>query len=343
MRSASVMQGQDSGTQTPPSPAASLMSTDVSHSQSWLIWRAFRKHRLGMIGLVTLIAMVLAIIFVPIFFPDPYRRINPDSTLWAAPMGKVDASNGHVFWLGADRWGRDNLGLLFEAGRLSLTVALVPALAVLVVGFVIGAVAGYYGGWVDSLLMTVSDFLVALPLLPAYIIAIRLIRSTPRTAEEQIWSSLATLIAVFVLFGWMGISRLVRGLVLSLRTQPYVEAARALGASTPRIILRHLLPNIAGPMLVAGIFLVGDFIVLEAVLSYFGLGIPDQLNPPVVSWGNILANHQDQVWYLTNLDPFTQIRGYLVIFPSILLLITVLSFNFIGDGLRDVLDPRRHT
>lgn len=339
MSSASAVQGQE---QSGGPSASTVDSTDVSHSQSWLIWRGFRRHRLGMIGLVTFILMVLAIIFIPIFFPDPYRRINPDSLLWAAPMGKVDPSNGHVFWLGSDRWGRDNLGLLFEAGRLSLTVAIVPALLVLMIGFIIGALAGYYGGWVDNLLMHVTDFLLALPLLPAYIMAIRLIRSNPRTAEEQIWSSVATVIAVFVIFGWMGVSRLVRGLVLSLRTQPYVEAARALGATTPRIIFRHLLPNLAGPMLVAGIFLVGDFIILEAVLSYFGLGIPDQLNPPVVSWGNILANHQDQAWYLTSLNPFEQIRGYLVIFPSILLLVTVLSINFIGDALRDVLDPRRH-
>jgi peptide/nickel transport system permease protein len=339
MSSASALQGHE---QPGGASASSLGPTDISHSQSWLIWHAFRKHRLGMVGLVMLVLMVLAVIFIPIFFPNPYLGVNSSSAFWAAPMGKVDPDNGHVFWLGSDRWGRDNLALLFEAGRLSLTVSIVPTIIVLMIGFLVGALAGYYGGWVDNLLMHVTDFLLALPLLPAYLLTIRLVRPAPRTVDDQIWTSVVTIMVVFVLFGWMGLSRLVRGLVLSLRTQPYIEAARALGASTARILFRHLLPNLAGPMLVAGIFLVGDFIILEALLSYFGLGISDRISPPIVSWGNILANHQDLAWFLTNLNPFQQIRGYLVIFPSILLLVTVLSINFIGDALRDVLDPRRH-
>jgi peptide/nickel transport system permease protein len=300
-----------------------------------------------MTGLVILALMVLAVIIVPIIWPNPYNRVNPDGTLWAAPIGAVDPATGHVFILGSDKIGRDNFSLLFQAGRLSLAMAFIPTIAILIVGFAIGALAGYLGGWVDSLFMRLADFLLALPLLPAYLIAIRLLRANPRDAGRSydsyaLWEIMGTIILVFVIFGWMGISRLVRGLVLSLRSQPFVEAAQALGASNSRIMFRHLLPNTAAPLLVAGMFAVGDFIILEAVLSYFGLGIPDTQNPTVVSWGNMLAFSQDQAWFLTNLNPFEQIRGYLVIFPSILLLITVLSINFIGDGLRDVLDPRLH-
>ena len=312
-----------------------------------VVWHAFRRNRVGMFGLVTLSLMVLAVIFVPIFWPDPYNRINPDGTLWGAPMGTVDPSNGHLFVLGSDKVGRDNLSLVFQAGRLSLAIAFIPTVFVLVLGFAIGALAGYLGGWVDSLLMRVADFLLALPLIPAYLIALRLIRSNPRDAGRAydsfaLWETMGSLIIVFIIFGWMGVSRLVRGMVLSLRSQPFVEAAQALGASNTRIMFRHLLPNTAAPLLVAGMFAVGDFIILEAVLSYFGLGIPDTINPTVVSWGNMLAASQDQAWFLTNLNPFEQIRGYLVIFPSILLFITVLSINFIGDALREVLDPRLH-
>jgi peptide/nickel transport system permease protein len=295
-----------------------------------------------MIGLIMLAAIVLSVIFVPMIAPDPYHGINPDGTLWAAPMGTVDPANGHVFLLGSDKIGRDNLSLLFLAGRLSLLVAVVPAIIVLIIGFIVGSVSGYYGGWIDNGLMRGADFLLALPLLPAYLIAIRLIRANPRAAPltDDLWGSMVVMMAVFVLFGWMGVGRLVRSLVLSMRGQAFIEATRALGAGTPRIMFRHILPNTAAPLLVAGMFLVGEFIILEAIMAYFGLGILDRQSVPNVSWGNMLANNQDQAWFMTNLNPFVQIRGYLIIFPSILLLITVLSINFVGDALRDVLDPR---
>src|SRR5207248_8517189 len=153
--------------------------------------------------------------------------------------------------------------------------------------------AGYRGGWVDSLIMRVADFLIALPLLPAYLISIRLVRANPRGASlgDDVLGTMVALITVFVLFGWMGVSRLVRGLVLSLRGQPFVEAARALGASTWRIMFRHLLPNAVAPLIVVGMFAVGDFVILEAVFAYFGLSFHDVFPPTVVSWGNMLATN----------------------------------------------------
>ncbi|HUP27039.1 MAG TPA: hypothetical protein VM409_01285, partial [Chloroflexia bacterium] len=198
MSTAPAMQGRIGGS---PSSGKSTELSDVEHSQWWLVWHNFRKHRLGVVGLATLISMALAAIFIPLFFPNPYNGVNPDATLWAAPMGKVDPANGHVFWLGGDKIGRDNLALLFEGGRLSLIIALVPAVIVLVIGFIIGAVSGYYGGWLDSVLMRIADFMLALPLLPAYLMAIRLIRVNPRSAPitSDTAGIVATLITVLVL------------------------------------------------------------------------------------------------------------------------------------------------
>jgi peptide/nickel transport system permease protein len=149
-----------------------------------------------------------------------------------------------------------------------------------------------------------------------------------------------SIIAVFMIFGWMGVSRLVRGLTLSLRNQSFIEAARALGSSTPRIIFRHLLPNASIPVLVAGMFMIGDFVIFEAILSYFGMGFRNPVTPSTVSWGSLLAYNQDQAWYMTDLNPFNQIRGYLVLLPSVFLFIPITSVNFIGIALRDILDPR---
>jgi peptide/nickel transport system permease protein len=325
---------------------ATSRPVEQRESQLRVTWRAFRRHRTGMVGLAALSLMVLGVIFVPAFFPYPFQGINPDAELWYAPMGAVDKVKGHTFLLGADRYGRDNLALLFLAGRLSLTVALIPTVLSLIIGSVIGATAGYYGGWIDTLLMRVTDFMLALPLLPAYLLALRVIRpnafsyNLPPLVEDT-WSMMLSLTAIFVIFGWMGISRLVRGLALSLRSQSFIEAARALGASAPSIIFRHLIPNAIIPVLIAGMFMIGDFIIFEAILSYFGMGFRDLLTPTVVSWGNLLAFNQDQAWFMTNLNPFEQIRGYLVLLPSLFLFITILAVNFIGTALRDVLDPRR--
>ncbi len=319
-----------------------LASTASSPNQWSLIWHGFRKRRLGMAGLITLLLLVMGVVFVPIVYPNPYDTITSDPTLWSAPMGHVDPANGHLYILGSDAIGRDNFSLLFQAGRLTLAVAFIPAILTLIIGSIIGSVAAYYGGWIDVILMRSADFLMALPLLPAYVLTIRLIRPSPQQGgvADNVWTAMPAIITVFVIFGWMGVSRLVRGLVLSLRSRPFVEAARALGASTRRIIFRHLLPNSVGPLIVAGMFALGDFVIMEAVLAYFGLSFHDNYPPTTVSWGNMLASNESWAYTVSNLNPFQDIRLYLLLFPGILILITVLSVNFIGDALRDVLDPR---
>ncbi len=316
----------------------------TSNPSQWrFIWQRFRKHRLGMIGLISLLAMLVLVMFGPIFFTNPYPSINPDYLLWNAPVGTVDQSNGHMFIFGSDRFGRDYFALVLKASQFTFLVAFVPAILVLIIGFTLGAVSGYFGGWFDTVLMLITDFLLMLPLLPACIIATNIISqeiSRDAQAGPEWVIILLALIVAFTLFGWVGICRLVRGLVLSLRTENFVEAAQALGASTPRILFHHLLPNTSGALLVAGTLAIGDFAVLETVLAYFGLGIHDNEDRAIGSLGTVLAGNSDMVWFVKNLNPFEDIRGYLILFPTIFLIIIVVAINFIGDALRDVFDPR---
>jgi peptide/nickel transport system permease protein len=213
-----------------------------------------------------------------------------------------------------------------------------------IIGSLLGGVAGFYGEWIDSLLMRFTDFLLALPLLPLFLFALRFLRETPalqpmwQSQESNTFITITAIAGVFTLFGWMGLARLVRGSVLSLRTQTYIEAARALGVSNRRIIFRHLLPNTVAPILVAATFAVADFIILEAVLAYFNQGIND---PPLPSWGNMIVSTQSLAFGLTELNPFVNVRGWLFLLPGFMVVAAVLSINYIGDALRSALDPHQ--
>ena len=304
------------------------------------IWRRFRRHKAGMAGLIVLILLVLSVIIVPMLSPFDLYEANPAQ--YRAPAGTVNMFNGHVYYMGTDNLGRDIMQRLFVAGRVSLGVALLSTALMVVVGTVLGAVAGYYGGKVDTILMRVTDFMLAMPLIPMFLFALRLVREAPilrplwREQGTDTFLTVATIAGVFVLLGWMGMARLVRGQVLSLRGQQFVEASRALGVGGRRIIFRHLLPNTAAPVLVAATFAVGDFIILESVLAFFNQGIND---PPLPSWGNLLTKGQGFALYITNLNPFEDIRGYMFLLPGIMVFATVLSINYIGDALRAALDP----
>ncbi len=304
------------------------------------IWRRFRRHKAGMAGLIVLTLLVLSVIIIPMLSPFDLYQANP--VQYRAPAGTVDMFNGQVHYLGTDNLGRDIMKRLFIAGRVSLGVALVATALMVVMGTVLGAVAGYYGGLIDTMLMRVTDFLLALPLIPMFLFALRLLREAPVLRplwREQGTDTVITVAAiggVFVLLGWMGMARLVRGQVLSLRGQQFIEASRALGVGNRRIIFRHLLPNTAAPVLVAATFAVGDFIILESVLAFFNQGIND---PPLPSLGNMLTTGQGFALYVTNLNPFQDIRGYMFLLPGIMVFATVLSINYIGDALRTALDP----
>jgi peptide/nickel transport system permease protein len=279
------------------------------------------------LGFFTLTTLIVLCIVIPLLSPYAYTDIG---IFWQP------ASAEH--WLGTDDVGRDVFTRLFQAGRISIAVGVLTTLMVVSIGSLVGALAGFYGGAVDSILMRFVDLMLSLPELPMLLILSKMMAESQ--ALEKIFGrdlgTVVTIIAVLTLFGWMGIARLVRGSILSLRSLDFIEATRALGASSRRIILRHLMPNSLAPLLVAATLAVGGFIISETALSFLGLGIQQ----PTPSWGNMMTSSAQDAWFITNLNPTEEIRGYLILFPGFMILLTVLSINFIGDALRDALDPR---
>jgi peptide/nickel transport system permease protein len=230
--------------------------------------------------------------------------------------------------LGTDEIGRDLLMRLCEGGRVSLLVGFVAALAASVLGTAIGLVAGYRGGRLDALLMRVTDGVIALPLLPLLIVLAAL---DPKKLglgglADSDAASLYRIVALVALVGWTTVARLVRGAALSLREREFVRAAISLGATPFRIMLVHILPNLASPIIVATTLSVGDIILLESVLSFLGLGV----SPPLASWGNMLTGAQETI----------ALAPQLALYPGLLILVTVVSFNLLGDSLQRALDPR---
>ncbi|HET8678933.1 MAG TPA: oligopeptide ABC transporter permease [bacterium] len=282
----------------------------VGQSYWQIAWRRFLKHRLAMIGAVAGIALTLMSALAPWIAPHSFDRIDLQRR-WTAP------ATVNVF--GTDELGRDVLTRIMYAGRISLVVGYVTAVSISVIGALVGAVAGFYGGWIDNVLMRLVDILISVPGLPLFLILAALIPG----------GGVGRIVLILSVFGWTTVARLVRGQILSLKSQDFVEAGRAMGASEARIILRHLIPNALAPVIVAATLTVGNAILTESGLSFLGLGI----QPPTPSWGNMLSRAQE---YLLK-------ASWLAIFPGLFIFLTVLSFNFLGDGLRDALDPRLKT
>ncbi len=279
----------------------------VGQSYWQIAWRRFTKHRLAIVGASVAIGLTLMAVLAPWIAPHPPDRISLDSR-WRGP------ETAHYF--GTDELGRDVLARIMYAGRISLTIGYAVAVNISIIGMVVGAVSGFYGGKIDMALMRLVDMLLSIPTLPLYLILAALIPG----------GGVSRIILIFTAFGWTGVARLVRGQVLTLKTQDFVEAARAMGASETRLILRHLLPNATAPVIVAATLAVGGAILGESALSYLGVGIA----PPTASWGNMLQRAQEYIWN----------ASWLAVFPGVFIFVTVLSFNFLGDGLRDALDPR---
>jgi peptide/nickel transport system permease protein len=232
--------------------------------------------------------------------------------------------------LGTDELGRDLLLRLLEGGQVSLLVGITAALAAAILGTAIGLVAGYFGGRLDVALMRITDGVIALPLLPLLVVlaAADLHKlGVPATLRESAAMSLYRIIALVTLVGWTTVARLVRGTTLSLRRQDFVRAAEALGASHRRIMLVHILPNLATPIIVATSLAVGEIILLESVLSFLGLGI----TPPLASWGNMLTGAEETI----------ALAPMLAVYPGLLIFLTVMACNLLGDGLQQALDPRQ--
>ncbi len=281
-------------------------------------WRRFRRHRLALGCSVVLTLIVLAILIGPL--------------LWTVPIDDIDFSArlAGPSWdhpLGTDDLGQDLLARLMYGGRVSLAVGVCAMSVAIVVGVLIGAVAGMASGRVDAALMWLADLFLALPQLPLLLLLIYLFR-------DKLTSILGTQGGVFVLIvpaigglRWMPVSRLVRAQFFSLREKEFVEAARALGASRMRMMFRHLLPNAMGPVLVTATIEVANAIIAESTLSFLGLGFP----PDVPTWGRVLFDAKD----------YLDIAPHWALFPGCAIFLAVLSINYIGDGLRDALDPRR--
>ena len=305
-RRATPVMGGEARTPT----AAPGVGTAVRPRSLWSdAWRQFRRHKLALVSLIVLAMIAGATLVGPLLLPyDPERidfRAKSQPPSLAHPMG-------------TDELGRDQLVRVLEGGRISLSVALAAVLVAILVGVAIGAVAGYAGGWVDNVLMRIVDVFYSMPGLFVIILLLTLL-------GPSFW---AIVLAIGVL-RWMGTARLVRASFLSLKEWEFVEAARAIGAPAPRIVLRHVLPNALSPIIVAATLGIAGAILTESALSFLGLGF----QPPTATWGRMLEEAQSVVisqghWW----------RGF---FPGLMIFLTVLTVNFVGDGLRDAVDTRR--
>jgi oligopeptide transport system permease protein len=312
------------------------------------------RNRMAMLGIVIIILNFLVAIFADRLAPHPYDVTslseNNAAPLWVMSifptMRPVGAENGYVkvvdaavYPLGTDGIGRDLLSRLIYGSRVSLAVAIVGPTVAIVIGVIYGLVSGYFGGWADSLMMRFVDVVYAFPSLLLIIMMMAYFRSGIFSKPEfqgtlggymyQLDSGLGGMLFIFIGIGitsWIGLARLTRGQVLSVREQDYILAARALGANNSRIIFTHILPNILGPLIVSETLSIPGYILAEAFLSFIGLGV----NPPTPSWGEMISTGAGSL----------SSYPYQAIFPALALFLVMFAFNFLGDGLRDAFDPR---
>lgn len=285
-------------------------------------WHRFRRHRFGLAGLAVLVLLTVACLSAGWLAAG--LGIDPEGVDLFGQFGPPSPAHP----LGQDELGRDVLLRLLQGGQVSLSVAFAAALAAATLGTAIGLAAGYCGGWLDALLMRLVDSVIALPLLPLLIVlaAIDPAKLGLGPLAEDEGFALARIVLIVALVGWTTPARLVRGATLAARAQGYVLAARALGAAPLAIALRHILPNVSGPLIVATTLAMGQVILFESALSFLGLGI----QPPTPSWGNMLTGAQDLIWQ----------APMLAVYPGLAIFLTVIAVNFLGDALQDALAPR---
>ena len=284
-----------------------------SLNQWQLAWRKFRKHRLAIVGLAILLVLIAAAIFGPILSPFVFNEIpHPDKAVYAGRPPSLQHPFGETGGL-----QRDVLQLVVNGARTSLIIGFSSMAIGVLIGTVVGALAGYLGGFIDNILMRIVDVMLSLPLLFVILVASQFFGN----------GNVLLIIIIFGVFSWMGIARLVRSLFLSIREREFVEAAKAVGVRDRRIIFRHILPNAISPIVVSASLIVAGNIIGEAFVSFLGFGV----NPIYPTWGNVLSNALTFIpvgnWWWP-------------LFPGLAIIMTVLAVNFIGDGLRDALDPR---
>lgn len=309
---------------TPESPTVEGLKGDApirSHS-FWggSAWHRFCRHRLALLGMVILGAIVTAVLLGP--------------WIWQIPIDDIDLTarlNGPSFRhpFGTDDLGQDLLARMLYGGRISVAVGVSAMLIAVVVGVIVGAIAGVAPGSVDTAVMWLTDLFLSLPQLPLLLLVIYLFRDSLKSLAGPEVGIFILIVVVIGGFRWMPLARLVRAQFLSLRETEFVEAARAVGASPLRLVVRHILPNSLGPVIVAGTIDVSAAIIAESTLSFLGLGFP----PDIPTWGRILFDAKDHL----------DVAPHWALFPGTLIFLTVLSINYLGDGMRDALDPREVT
>jgi peptide/nickel transport system permease protein len=280
-------------------------------SQWAIAARQFRRNRLAMAGLFVMILLYVITLLTPLIAPyDPTAQGDIVLTRYQSP------SFQHP--MGTDKFGRDIFSRVLYGARISLTIGFIAVGLGVFLGGLVGALAGYFGKWTDTVLMRFTDMMLSFPRLILLIVIIALF-------DTSIW----LVVVVLGLTGWMGVARIVRGEVLGLRSREFIQAAKVLGMSDTRIILRHIIPNTLAPVIVYATLGIGNTILVEAALSFLGLGV----QPPTPSWGNMINDGRDSLltaWWIST-------------FPGLAIVLTVTAFNLLGDGLRDALDPRLRT
>src|SRR5580700_2271926 len=297
---------------------AGAMVARKRHVPGLEAWRRFRRHRLAVASAAILALIVLSVALGPLIWRVPINDIDFGATLqppsWQHPFGTDDL-------------GQDLLARMLYGGRISIAVGLAAMLVSVVVGTLVGALAGISRGSVDAALMWLTDLFLSLPQLPLLLLIIYLFRDSLKALAGPEVGVFVLIVVVIGAFRWMPVARLVRAQFLSLREKEFVEAARALGASTTRQVVHHILPNALGPVIVAATVEVASAIIAESTLSFLGLGFP----PDLPTWGRLLYDAKD----------YLDIAPHWALFPGAAIFLTVLTINFIGDGLRDTLDPRK--
>ena len=300
--------------QAPETSAAAVRSA-AELLQGRSLWRdavaRFCRHRAAMASAWILGAIAILAIVVPEFWPNSLDEVNWDY------LESPPTTDDHL-WFGTDVNGRDMVSRTFYGARISLTIGVLTTLVALVIGVVYGAIAGYRGGALGDLMMRVVDVLYSLPALFFVIILVTVFGNS--------------FLLIFLCIGaveWLTLARIVRGQTLSIKEKEYVESARALGLSTPTILLKYIIPNVIGPVIVYATLLIPINIIVESYLSFLGLGVQE----PYTSWGRLISQGADEIGT----------APWLLIIPASFLVVTLFCFNFIGDGLRDALDPRERT
>ena len=281
------------------------------------MWRKFTRDKMAVVGLLTLTIIIISILFLPLIYSNDIEKIDFSlSTLppsWEHPFGTNDL-------------GQDQLARVLFGGRISLTVGVISMIVAITIGTLIGAIAGYYGGIWDSILMRFTDICLSLPQLPVLLLVVYLFRDSVKSLLGAELGIFVLVVLIIGLLNWMSVARLVRSSFLQLKEREFVSAAQSVGAKSVRIIFRHILPNVVNVIIVAATLSIGNAIIVESTLSFLGLGFP----PDIPTWGRMLYEAQN---YLTS-------APYMAIFPGLAIFLTVLSINYIGDGLKDALNPK---